>query len=197
MSENCPDLRVCPDRQLLSVYLDGELPSPWKEKLEGHVSACRRCTSLMEEYRNTSLRLAGLKETGLEAAGERVWQRISGSRQRVLPGSRAIWRRRLSVPVPAAAAAALLTVFLVSSLVFGTGGGTAEMPVLASETDLHMPAQNMESVKEYLSGQESEMVIMHLPENRSFVSNGEPAVLRAADYSKLVSGKSSGGQGRP
>jgi hypothetical protein len=152
----------------------------------------------MEEYRSTSLKLAGLKETGLEAAGERVWQRISGSRQRALPGSRAIWRRRLSVPVPAAAAAAaLLTVFLASALVFGTGGGTAEMPVLASETDLHVPAQNMESVKEYLSGQESEMVIMHLPENRSFVSNGEPAVLRAADYSKLVSGKSSGGQGRP
>jgi thioredoxin-related protein len=40
---------MCPDPQLLSIYLDGELPSPWKEKMQEHFAQCPRCR---EKYEN-------------------------------------------------------------------------------------------------------------------------------------------------
>jgi anti-sigma factor RsiW len=45
---------MCPDRQILSVYLDEELPSPWKEKMEAHVSSCAECQAVLEKYQAVS-----------------------------------------------------------------------------------------------------------------------------------------------
>ena len=39
---------------MLSVYLDGELPSPWKEKLEEHVSGCPECAGRIGAYKSAA-----------------------------------------------------------------------------------------------------------------------------------------------
>jgi hypothetical protein len=67
--------------------------------------------------------------------------------------------------------------------------GEGEMPVinLVSETDLFVPIQDMESVIEYLFARgSSDMLVLRLPETQSFESSGEPAVVRAADYSRQL-----------
>ena len=185
--------KVCPDRQMLSLYFDGELPSPWKEKLEDHVSACPECAEQMETYKSLSLASSagGGAVTGDEAvvneAGERVWKRLDASMKqgRMFPRRRAIWRRSVSLPIPAAVA--LLIVGLVLAWVMVPTVDEMAGVTLASETEFEVPAQNMESVIEYLiSRSGSEMLILHLPESQSFVSNGEPTIIRAADYSRQV-----------
>ncbi|GHU05470.1 hypothetical protein FACS1894147_11680 [Spirochaetia bacterium] len=45
---------MCPDRQILSLYHDDELPSPWKEKLESHVASCPACAARLAQYRDLS-----------------------------------------------------------------------------------------------------------------------------------------------
>jgi len=73
--------QVCPDRQLLSVYFDGELPSPWKEKMEAHIAGCPACGRRLEEYRRASLgKVAGEGDAEMEAARERVWQKLERRR---------------------------------------------------------------------------------------------------------------------
>jgi len=183
---------ACPDRQMLSVYLDGELPSPWKEKLESHVSGCPECAGRIKAYRNIALIPGGGAATGEEiavnAAGERVWQRLDASmkRGRMFPRSRAIWRRSVSLPVPVAAA--LLVVALTFAWMQWTPDADEMVGVsFTSETELDVPVQDMESVIEYLIARSgSEMLILRLPETQSFVSNGEPAIIRAADYSRQL-----------
>ena len=136
---------MCPDKQILSIYLDEELPSPWKEKMETHLKNCPACAEKYENLKRlrvifqndinqayeSSASLTGDRQTYTEQemldAKSRVWQELAHRRRVKLSASfnetkRAnIWQRRLSIPVPAAAAAAvIITLFVMMGL---RGGG--------------------------------------------------------------------------
>lgn len=190
---------MCPDRQLLSVYFDGELPSPWKEKLDGHLESCPSCRERLEAYRHLSADLGRAPgEEATQAAQDRVWQRleqhtgVSRNFTRVRP-SDGLWHFRVSIPLPAAAAMALLFVALALFLVLRPPN-TVMVPNMAFETPEFILDSDMEDVLQYLSSRDAgEVFIFQLPESRNFDSYGEPAILRAADYSRKVQGQ---GQGR-
>jgi hypothetical protein len=177
---------------MLSVYLDGEMPSPWREKLESHVEACPDCAGRLESYREAALgHESGEEGAALAAAGERVWERLGASVSRASPprSRRPLWRRRVSLPIPAAAAALLAAGVAFSWAIAAAPDGGDEMPVisLVSETDLYAQAQDMASIIEYLiSRGGDEMTILRLPDTQSFAASGEPAVVRAADYHRQL-----------
>jgi anti-sigma factor RsiW len=186
---------MCPDRQILSVYLDGELPSPWKEKVESHLEVCPACRDLLESYRLASASGDGAdarERSRMEAAGERVWRNIENRLERavplVFPERRiSLWRRSIAVPLPAVAAAALIFIVLAMFWLKRPAEPSA-MPnmILASEEELGpagmAPVSDMNGVLQYLSGADSgDILILRLPESRNFTSSGEPAIIRAAD----------------
>jgi hypothetical protein len=212
-------VHMCPDRQILSLYLDGELPSPWKEKLEGHLASCPGCRARIESWKRLSEELRLEDEPDRK---ERVWERIIGSSAvaangvgdaargegappRAVPAfARArslvmtdLWRRRVSLPLPAAAAlgaAAAAFVFILSSMWLKPSRDV--VPPAASQfasletAGIDMELRDIPSVVDgtgllqYLeSTDSSEIVIIRLPESRSFRSAGEPKIIRAADYS--------------
>ena len=192
--------QMCPDRQLLSVFFDGELPSPWKEKMESHLCECPSCRERLEEYSRHSLGPAPGEAAAfaaeIAAARDRVWKtfepRITPAHQKVIPFGGSILRRRLSIPIPAAAAAAVLFVALALALILRQPN-TAAKPgmALASETDFDaagiIPITSMEEVLQQLAGgrDSGEVLIIRLPETRNFTSYGEPAIINAADYSRI------------
>lgn len=178
---------MCPDRQLLSVYLDGELPSPWREKLETHLASCPSCTERLEAYRVVGSRKDAPSAERIEAAKTRVWRNIAGldgSKRR--PAEKG-WKRTLVLPLPAAIAAALV-VATAAAFVGGpvVAGLSKDRSVarIASDTQGAIPVSDMAGVLSYLDAQDSStnIVIIHLPESQSFTSAGEPSFVRAADY---------------
>jgi len=209
--------RLCPDRQLLSVYFDGELPSPWKEKMESHIAVCPQCARRLEAYRRVSRAPAEdtfAKEA--EAAKERVWRKLeqrtgitagtaSGSTAwpKIVRGE-AVWRRHISVPLPAAVAAAVV-LFAALALVITlriTGSTESSGMTLAAETEFDapgiIPVSDMEDVMQYLSSRDNgEIIILRLPESRNFVNYGEPAIIKAADYSRQTTGRNMPGWRKP
>jgi hypothetical protein len=197
---------------MLSVYFDGEMPSPWKEKLEAHVSGCPDCKKRLETYRLISHASASSAEIPTEA-GERVWQRLAlgdgvTSGQSSLPAiRRPVWRRRLSVPLPAIAAAAVLVIVFAFAFFMKTpatgdapavASGTESAPAIASETggmpvigtaesDISEIFPDMASVMQYLNDRDSgDVLIIRLPDSRDFRNYSEPAMIRSADYSPNV-----------
>ena len=129
---------MCPDNQIISLYLDEELPSPWKEKMEAHLESCKKCQSALAGYKNlkSSLQQVAVPqnlEKAVEAAQGRVWEKLSarvpgwelirpvgpvlsmeklpsmGAEQRPRMIKR-VWNRRIMLPLPAAAAAVLLII---------------------------------------------------------------------------------------
>ncbi|MDR1870055.1 MAG: zf-HC2 domain-containing protein [Treponema sp.] len=204
---------MCPDPQLLSIYLDGELPSPWKEKMEAHLTQCPECGKKLENFQ----RLHGLfkkdtrswrtvaergsantgaedflSEPEMEAAKDRVWRKMEFGR-RFNSRSR-LWQRRLSIPLPAAAAAAAVIIAILAA-VWIRGGLPNLSPnpvsianiILASEEEEMpgiIPAADMNGVLQYLGSDGTDIIVLRLPESRNFNRSGEPTIVKAADYSR-------------
>jgi hypothetical protein len=205
---------MCPDPQLLSIYLDGELPSPWKEKMQDHFAQCPKCKEKLENFRRLQELFKedrAVKRTFVERivdepseprtyteqdliqTKERIWNKIE-KRQCFMPRS-GLLQRKLSIPLPAAAAAAVIILLLTA---FWIRGANQVEPsentnfILAAEMDNIqeipgiIPAADMSGLLQYLSPQNTgtNIIILQLPESKNFFRSGEPAMIRAADFSR-------------
>jgi len=191
---------MCPDPRLLSIYIDGELPSPWKEKLQDHFAQCPACKEKVEKFRQLHAIFEKDKSENrafTEIPGQakmRVWENFE-TRQGFKPRQN-VWRRRLSIPLPAAAAAALI-ILLLAVFWLRIGSDHPESAdksnfILASEMERIeevpgiIPAADISGVLQYLNpaGSGTNIIILHLPENQSFFRAGEPEIIRAADFTR-------------
>ncbi len=171
---------MCPDREILSAWLDGEIDAPWDRALEEHVGACADCRGRLE-------RLESVRRTLLEApvpdwrpAMERVRSSLVARGLARVP-SAPVWRRRVTLPLPAAAAAAVLIILLAGALAvsvvrstFGlvriTRQGTSgtEIRIAAPVSDLETLLRSLESG----NGTLDEVIV--LPKDVRLVPVGEP-----------------------
>ena len=192
---------MCPDRQMLSLYFDEELPSPWKEKLDSHLEACPACRASLEGYRRLSESLMDTSDQALLAAQDRLWKKLCErefyqgasppkfSREK----TRKLLRKSITLPLPVAAAAAVLIFIIFLALIKIIDGRQAPsqdmMAAINIELDDHgivpIPIQDMSGVLQYLSSQDGgDFMVIRLPESRRFTRIGEPALINAADYSR-------------
>ncbi|MCL2441163.1 MAG: zf-HC2 domain-containing protein [Treponema sp.] len=206
---------MCPDKQLLSIYVDGELPSPWKEKIEVHINNCPICREMYDNFRHlhelfkkdtTVTRTYVERITDESAPGkgeertyteeemqqtkERIWNNINEKRKY---RSR-MWNRRLSIPLPAAAAAAVVIALVTGLWIRGetflqTGFAARQAEaervdfILAAEENIPiMPTADINGVLQFLTPDGTDIIILRLPESSNFSRTGDPAILRAADY---------------
>ena len=197
-----PELKIpaCPDRQIISLFLDGELPSPWKEKMETHLESCPNCQAALGGYRRVAERLGEPAVETIEAAQDRVWRKLTVpeliiEERNFKPQRRYIgrsWSRTITLPLPAAAAAAAVLVIVVCFAFVGIRGGTSSVapdPATIANIGLDdqgiVPVNDMNGVLRYLSSQDNgDFMVVRLPERRQFSRTGEPALINAADYSR-------------
>ena len=203
---------MCPDRQILSLYFDSELPSPWKEKMEAHLETCVECRAALARYGKIGDCFRDLPEKTVEAAQDRVWEKLSARGfpeapervpvKRNIP-VRQILYRRITLPLPAAAAAVLVVVaFFTFVGIRGLKSPSPQNTVAAVVPDYvqnipaampdymqlfgddqGFPSQDMAGVLQYLSSQDyGDFMVIRLPESRTFSRIGEPALINAADY---------------
>jgi hypothetical protein len=180
--------------------------------MESHLAQCSACREKLAVYRLAS---AGeLAPAVLEQARERVWQRLSGPEMvdlnqpntaynsenfRNLEKFRnsetvVFWRRKFSLPFPVAAAAAAILLIAMAALWLRPIVIDARDTAIAASENLDMrgmaPLTDMSGVLQYLGSKEDgDYVILRLPESRNFMSSGEPAIIKAADYSRRNSGR--------
>jgi len=208
---------MCPEPQLLSSYVDGELPSPWKEKMDVHLRDCPACRKKAENLKQLQELLhkdTGAKKinsTEIQASKEKIWRNIETQLRftpskttnretlRFTPRPR-VWQRKISISIPAAAAAAII-IALITMFISGGGrimnNGFAAQKAnfdeertnfsLAAEEEIPeiIPtATDLNGVLQYLGADSSDIIILRLPESRNFSRAGEPAIIKAADYSR-------------
>jgi len=201
-----PSPRCGLDPQLLSLYIDEELPSPWKEKLEAHLERCSKCKEKLESYKKLQGKLFNpVSEQDLAAkAREKVWQNLQTARPdgQMKPSHaantglwrrRSFWQQKLTIPIPAAAAAVIIAVLAMLFAFTASSGNKNNLTnhfadtdraniILAAEEIPVFPAVDLNSVFQYLISESTEIIILQLPESRSFHRTGDPAIIRAADY---------------
>jgi anti-sigma factor RsiW len=192
---------MCPDRDLVSAYVDGEVPSPWRERLEEHLAACPDCAAIASGYARLGARLKAelaSDEVARDEAGclERGRLRLDALLQG-LPGAvRADrsppwkdWRRSVSLPLPIAAAAALLVLLLggaTTLLALRPSRGAQIQSVASGEITpqpLEASAQpaSMDELLRYLDARDGQVTLtIKLPSGTTFGSAGKPVIMRGS-----------------
>ncbi|MDC7238762.1 MAG: zf-HC2 domain-containing protein [Spirochaetales bacterium] len=185
---------MCPDSKLLSAFYDGEVASPWKEKIEDHLKECSECRSVVEGYSEQSklLQAADMPEVS-GSYGE--LQMLIRHRSNVSAPSqeRSLFRTPF---IPMAAAAAAVLAFFLGFATAGTNGPSAtyaDIPLALSEGwsvppgDLQMSGSDVEAMLSLIeqnggSSLFNQEVSMDLPVNVNLVHVGESELLRNAAF---------------
>jgi anti-sigma factor RsiW len=197
---------MCPDRDLISSYVDGEVPSPWSERLEEHFASCPDCAALAKGYADLGARLRA--ETGTADASA-LDQAVARGRKRLdelltalpvksappSPASR--WRRSVSLPLPLAAAAAILVILLGGTTAALASRPVKSVPMRAVASGEIIPRQaqaqpaSMDELLRYLDSSEGQVTLtINLPTSSAFGNAGKPVIMRGA---QVLSGTTVGG----
>lgn len=118
------------EKLLISAHLDGEVESPWKEKMDERLARDPQWQAEAALHQRVKDQLAALPETDLSAAQKRVWEKVQGrisARKEGVKPAGSVWVFR---PLLAAAAAVLVLVGTLSvGYLLGSRGtsGSSEM----------------------------------------------------------------------
>ncbi len=183
---------MCPDEALLSAFVDEEVPSPWKERMEIHISACERCSAKTAALR--SLRrslLACDDEATMKALAEaklRIADSIDfgmpkrGSGEGIAGRLDRFWTKRVPMPVPMLAAAAAVLVFLVgmSFSVFSSLSRSSGAMASASRLISPQPA-SFEMLTQSLRQYSAQPIMIEMPQESLFSQLGNPVIVSSQD----------------
>ena len=178
---------MCPDLHTLSAYLDGEVAVRWAGEIERHLAECGICRTQLQRLTEVKEMLSRAEAPDHSLPKQRVWTRIQLDQQE--PGYRPapFMRRRVSVPLPLAAA--MVTVLLVMgfALAFFSAranvatmritkepSGTTEVLLQTSIKEIQQILGSLESQSAQFGGR----VVIPLPEDAAFIMTGEPILTR-------------------
>ena len=187
---------MCPDDQLLSAFLDNEIPSPWKERIELHLGKCADCSEKVEALRSLRQSLLALDageaqaleraklriSASIDAAAAPRWEIRSGFVQRIV----SLWSRRVALPMPFLAAGLVAIVFLAGMTLGLFNPLAKDTNTLASTSKvLASHATTLETLVRYLESQNSaQAVTINMPGEAWFNQPGNP-VLVASPLSEI------------
>ena len=188
---------MCPKSQIISLYHDKELPSPWKEKMETHLQECPECRAVLAKYVHLGEWLQAARGKAETEAQERVWKKITAPELLLPgPGTRREKEKRnwnITLPLPVAAAAVLVIIASLALVGISTVNRPApQIPVATLEKPFEAQGivsandlNDINGVIQYLSDQSlGDFMVVRLPESPRFSRGGEPLLLNAADYSR-------------
>ncbi|MCE1206044.1 MAG: zf-HC2 domain-containing protein [Spirochaetia bacterium] len=182
---------MCPDDELLSAYCDGEVPSPWKERIEAHAAVCAKCSERIRTYAELHAMLNALdtaeEKKAFDAARQRVFTAIqsrqfdfSGKPSRTF-GSRIseFWTRPVVLPMPVAAAALVVVAFLGGLSLGVLNPRAKDTRVLASAVQT-LPASNasFDSILQFAESQTSpQTVTIRVQKDALIIQQGTPVIV--------------------
>jgi len=189
---------MCPDRELLSAYADGEVPNPWKDRIAEHLAGCASCAQAVAGYASLGRRIreepcpdeAAILARGrarLEQSLERARGSVPNTRRfapaRLPPAWGLSWGRSVTLPLPLAAAAGLAfliaAAFALSGLLMPAPGSRPALAAAEIESG-EMQQVSMDNILRYLDSQNAQVTVtINLPSEATFSESGKPVIVRA------------------
>jgi len=195
---------MCPDPSILSAYRDGEVPSPWAERIAAHVAGCPDCAARIASFARLSSALSSSPDAAaLEAAKARVSSRLEDVVSKAPAAAGKPWHRYLVLPLPLVAAAAALLVAVIPASVYVAGRLGRSAPSVASASDPRVadprtvpvsadpgraepPAEfaDFASLLDYLNEQEGYIrITVDIPPNRNLAPGGPAEIMKGSEPS--------------
>jgi anti-sigma factor RsiW len=192
---------MCPDRDLISAYVDGEVPSPWRERLEEHLGGCQACSALVSGYAHLGERLRAelvCNEAESLSRGRSRLDALLEGRPAPIADSWKARRHFVSLPLPFAAAAAVFVLLLCATTTFlalKPNRGTSIQTVASGEfsplsQEVKAQPASMDELLRYLDARDGQVTLtIKLPSGTTFGSAGKPVIMRSG---RVVHGPATG-----
>ncbi len=186
---------MCPEDDIISAYLDGELEDSISAKVEEHIAQCDRCRKKLRAFQRISHILLEDESPDYLASMEKVKRRIqisqlaSADRAKRLPW----WTRKVEFPFPLAIAAMLLIVLLGTAVFvrFPSTNRNLRMmhikkePSGITEVQVSAPIEDLEELLRTINNDSfKKEVIIQLPTKSQFLMIGEPQIMREAEFTR-------------
>ncbi len=173
---------MCPERALLSPYVDGELDLRKAQRVEAHVAGCDSCRLRLRAYQRVSHALLESHEPDVHAAGDRVWRRLDLALQAARRQA-SFWTRGIRVTAPVAVAAMVGVTLLITSValwarISDTRSGLANLDA-AGVSRASAPAE----IEPWPT---QGAIVIQLPAESQFLQLGTPAILREAELAQVA-----------
>lgn len=173
---------MCPERALLSPYVDSELDPRKARRVEAHVAACESCRQRLRAYQRVSHALLESNEPDVHAAGDRVWRRLDLALQATRRQA-SFWTRGVQVSAPVAVAAMVGVTLLITSVALwarinDTRNGLANLDA-SGVSRVTGPA----AVEPWPA---RGAIVIQLPAESQFLQLGTPAILREAELAQVA-----------
>ncbi len=194
---------MCPQKEILSAYLDNEVEPPWNQRIREHLQRCARCRKIVDELKGVRELLHRDPEPDFRDSLGRVKAQVRQSAYGLqvsnpwpVPvgepsGGVPLWKKKVTVPLPLAAATAALIVVLGAALgLFSSRTDLRQVsirtgPAGMTEVQVAAPIEDLEQLLRSLDRQGvAQEVIITLPEEQKFMMIGEPRIVREAEYSR-------------
>lgn len=172
---------MCPERALLSPYVDHEVEARAAQRIEAHVAQCRACRRRLRAYQRVSHALLESGEPDVAAAADRVWRRLDLARQAAWRQA-SFWTRGVRVSAPAAVAAMVGVTLLITTVALWAriGDSRSELANLAGGVDR---AAGLAEARPAPAE-----IVIRLPAESQFLQLGQPAILREAELAATGAG---------
>jgi len=173
---------MCPERALLSPYVDGELDLRRAQRVEAHVAGCDSCRRHLRGYQRISHALLESHEPDVNAAGDRVWRRLD----LVLQAARrqaSFWTRGVQVSAPVAVAAMVGVTLLITSVALWAriNDTRSELPNL--DAAVVSRGAGVAGIEPWPA---QGAIVIQLPAESQFLQLGTPAILREAELAQVA-----------
>ena len=185
---------TCPEKDIHSIYLDGELPEKFARDYEAHIVSCEKCRTELEKLRamrkiftkdSSSL---NLNDDFMEKSFERLQSRMR-FKKIVSQGeekSFVVSMRRTFIPM-AAAAAAVFAILLPQKM-----NSAQDANVTAQDLPIISKAQEITPIAKsdvIVEGEIQDVAIQKTSEQNSLVAskNAKPLELKASKFEMLKS----------
>ncbi|MBN2051033.1 MAG: zf-HC2 domain-containing protein [Spirochaetales bacterium] len=178
---------MCPEEELLSAYIDNELPLHWKKRVEEHITQCEACARRLDDFLTLRRRLQEAEVRIDEPLSREVCHTAEVRWEVLQPRFIKSFRRGVSLPVFAAACA---LAFLLGMFLFFDRGGEKQPSYLAEDLVIPVEERNIRTLEEALKVFESHNanidIYIQLPERSDFYTLGEPVLIREAELKQRL-----------
>lgn len=182
---------MCPEKQTLSAYFDGELEEPFKAVVEEHSKHCSRCCHTLASFSDIRSGLfLGEEDVDYEAGKRRVWANIQDNIQRDAPYP-TFWKRRVPVPMPAFIGFTLIIFLFLGGFILVLQRQSHYNNQMMTASTIRriqegMLEKELEMVTKYFEAQDDVIEVnMELPKKSRFIVGGEPRLIRVDEFNEL------------
>ena len=177
---------MCPDRELISAWYDGETDGRWMSEIKRHVDECNDCAAELDRFRRLSSSVQSVAVPGEQQIKERLYASIERKKHVVYPEP--FWQKHFEISFPMLVGAAavvfmLFTALLVGILRFGSAPEVVEE--IKAEPEVAMQVISLEEAAAFILSDDSGFdVLITIPSSDALSLSGEPQLIREADYKR-------------